>query len=239
MWIILDLIIGAVFFICIIAGGKKGFIKSCLGLIVTLLAIAITLNTYRPVGKFFRETVVYENLKNGLKETIENHIGKTNDADTVLRLFNDATEQLPEFNSMLESFNFNGEKAAAEVDNILNEGKEFTVDLVCERIVEEAAVFISDAVAVIAVFLGSVLVLNLLIYILDLIFKLPVLNFANKTLGLLVGAVKGLLFAFVITSALRMALPYLDGTGIKLTESDIENTVLFSAVESINPIRLD
>ena len=236
MWIFLDIIIAAIFLYFIAAGIKKGFIKSCFGLVVTLLAVFITINSYVSVSEFLRDTVVYDNLKENLKDSIENHIGKTNDPDTVARLFNDAESELPEFNRILLSLNFDGEKVAKEINNIIDEGKEFTVDLICDKIVEESAVFISEALAIIVVFLVSVLALNLLIHILDAIFKLPVLNFANRTLGLVIGLVKAVLFAFVITAAIKVALPYLDGSGIKLTEKDIEQTVLFSAVDSFNPL---
>ena len=111
------------------------------------------------------------------------------------------------------------------------------MEMVCEGIVEEAAEFISAGVAIILLFIASMIVLTLLVYLLDLIFKLPVLNFANKALGFVIGAIKALLFSFVIIAAIKLALPYLDGMGIKLDESDIEKTMLFSAVDSINPIK--
>ena len=39
---------------------------------------------------------------------------------------------------------------------------------------------------------------------------------------------------FIIISAVRMALPYLDGSGISITEEDVEKTVVFSALEKVN-----
>lgn len=237
MWIILDVIVAAILIFFMVRGCKKGFIKSCLGLVVTLVSIILTINFYAPAGEYLRDTVVYENLKNNLKSTVENHIGSTDDADTMSRLFSDAAEKLPEFNKLLKSFNVNGEDIADDIDNAIKNGKEVTVDIICESIVEEAAVFISNAVAIIVVFLLSVLALNLVILLLDFIFKLPVLNVANKVLGLVVGTAKGFFFACVIVAAIRVALPYLDGSGINLTESDIEKTVLFSVVDNINPLK--
>ena len=80
---------------------------------------------------------------------------------------------------------------------------------------------------------------NILIYLLDIIFKLPILNFANRTLGLVIGLAKAFVFAFVIVAAIRLALPYLDGSGIKLSEDDMEQTLLFSAIDNINPLSFD
>lgn len=239
MWIILDLIIAAIFIYFIAAGIKKGFIKSCFGLVVTLLSVFITINCYAPVSGFLRDTVVYDNLKENLKESIEDHIGASNDTATVARLFEDAETELPDFYRILLSLNFDSDKAAKEIDKIIDEGREFTVELLCERLVEEASVFVSNALAIIIVFLGALLALNILIYLLDIIFKLPILNFANRTLGLVIGLVKAFVFAFVIVAAIRLALPYLDGSGIKLSESDMEHTLLFSAIDNINPLSFD
>lgn len=237
MWIILDVIVAAILIFFMVAGFKKGFIKSCLGLVVTLVSIIITIYLYAPAGEYLRDTIVYENLKNNLKQTVENHIGNTNDADTMSRLFADASEKLPEFNKLLKSLNVNGEEIAEDIDKAIKNGKEVSVDMICENIVEEAAVFISNAAAIILVFIISVIVLNLAVLLLDFIFKLPVLNVANRVLGLVVGTLKGFFFACVIVAAIRVALPYLDGSGIKLTENDIEKTIVFSVVDNINPLK--
>lgn len=236
MWILLDLILVAVFAFCIYRGYKKGFIKSCLGLGVTLLSVVITVNIYSQVGGMIRETVVYDNLKNNLKETIENHIDTSNDPETVSNLFSDAEEKSPSFEKTIRSFNFTGKQIAAEIDKLVAEGKEFTVDIICSRIVEQAAVFISNAVAIILVFLLSTLVLTLVVNILNCIFKLPVLRIANRALGFLIGAVKGIIYVFIIVGAVKMALPYLDGSGISITEKDVEKTVVFSALDNIDII---
>lgn len=236
MWMLLDLILIAVFVFCIYRGVKKGFIKSCLGLGVTLFSIAITISFYAEVGGMIRETVVYDSLKENLKESIENHIDTSNDPETVAQLFSDAETESPDFEKKVRSFNFTGKEVAAEIDKLVAQGKEFTVDIICSRIVEEAAVFISNAAAIIIVFLASSLGLTLVVYILDCIFKLPVLRIANRALGLLIGAVKGILYAFIIIAAVKMALPYLDGYGISISEKDVEKTVVFSALDNVNII---
>ena len=237
MWIILDIIIAGIFIFFIVSGVKKGFIKSCLGLVVTLLSIAITISFHAELASYLRDTVVYNNLKENLKEAVEKHIGKTDDASTVSRFFGDVSSELPEFGKIMEGLNVDPDKIAEGIDNAVEEGREVTVDLICEGIVEEAAEFISTGVAIILLFIASIIVLTLLVYLLNLIFKLPVLNFANRTLGFVIGFVKALLFSFVIIAGIKLAIPYLDGTGIHFDESDMETTVLFSAVDSINPIK--
>ena len=236
MWILLDIIIAAIFIFFIVHGVKKGFLKSCLGLVVTLLSIAITISFHGVLATYIRDTVVYNNLKTNLKETIEKHIGQTEDASTISRFFSDVPEELPEFNKILSSLNVNPEKISEDIDSALRQGKELTVEMICENIVEEAAEFVSAGAAIILLFIASMVVLTLLVYLLDLIFKLPLLNFANRTLGFIIGFVKALLFSFVIIAAIKLALPYLDGTGIKLDKEDISKTMLFSAIDSINPL---
>ena len=237
MWIVLDIIIAAIFVFFIVSGVKKGFIKSCLGLVVTLLSIAITTSFYAGVASFIRDTVVYNNLKENLKDAIEKHIGDTEDASTVSRFFGDVSSDLPEFARILEGLNVKPDEIAKDIDSAIQNGKEVTVDLICEKLVEEAAEFISAGVAIILLFIVSMIVLTLLVYLLDMIFKLPVLNFANKSLGFVIGFVKALLFSFVIIAGIKLAVPYLDGTGIRFDESDMNKTVLFSTVDSINPIK--
>lgn len=236
MWIVLDLIVAFICVFFLISGAKKGFIKSCLGLVVTLVSIVITINFHGVVANFYRDTIVYDSLKDNLKTAVQNHIGDSENPDTMSQFFRDVSGNLPEFGKMMASLNVDPNDVADGIEMSVNSGEQVTVDMICEGIVEEAAVFISDGAAIISLFLASMLVLTLVVYILDLIFKLPVLNFANKLLGVLIGAVKALLVSFVIISAIKVAVPYLDGSGIKIDGSDMEKTVLFSAIDSINPL---
>lgn len=95
---------------------------------------------------------------------------------------------------------------------------------------------LSDALAVLVVFLAALVLLNLAVLLLDLIFKLPVLHFANKLGGFLFGLAAGFLVAFLFCTAVNIALPYLPGAGIAITKENASQAILFKALSDINPL---
>ena len=101
---------------------------------------------------------------------------------------------------------------------------------------EPAAKTLSDALAVLVVFLAALVLLNLAVLLLDLIFKLPVLHFANKLGGFLFGLAAGFLVAFLFCTAVNIALPYLPGAGIAITKENASQAILFKALSDINPL---
>lgn len=232
MWILLDVIIAVIFIAYAVSGYKKGLLKSCLGIVVTIASIVITMNFYPMAAGLFRNTVVYKGLTSSLEETIEDYVGDTANADSIAELFRQA-ENTPGFGAVIKGFGVDSDDIVSAIES----GKAETVDAVCALVVDKAAEFISNAAAIAAVFAASVIVLNIVINLLDLIFKLPILNFANRAGGLIAGLVMALLVSFVLCAAVRIAAPYMPENGLRISEEELGKTVLYSGIERINPLR--
>lgn len=233
MWMILDIIIIAIFVVFAIIGMKKGLIKSLMGTGVVVLSIIITMNCYTYLADFFRTTVVYRQLTDNLNEKIEAYVSDAMDEGKLLELFEESPAGI---SALLSGFGVSTEEVRTKYSEMLAAGEENIAASISDYIVMPAAKTLSNALAVIAVFLASVIVLSLVVLVLDLIFKLPILNLFNRAGGLLGGLVTGLLICFVFCTAVNLALPYLPGAGIKLDSTTIENTLLFSKISEINPL---
>lgn len=97
------------------------------------------------------------------------------------------------------------------------------------ELTETVSYKITYAALFVIVFLLSLLIYNLLLKLLNLTAKLPILNFANKALGLLLGLIFGYLAA--------MAIAYiLSKFGIILSDSVIEQTHLLKFIMNFSLI---
>lgn len=233
MWILLDAIIVAIFFFTIIRCAKKGFIKSLCGIGVTVVSIVIALNFNAPFASFLRNTVVYENLTDSVNTKIEEYISSSLDEEKVLELFESAPEGI---NVMLSAFGTDKEDVMEKLNEIISSGEENAAEKISEYIVTPAAVTLSNALSVILLFFASVIILNLALWILDLVFKLPVLNTANKFGGVLIGVVISFLLCFLFCTVVHISLPYLSSIGVGIDAESAESTLLFSKLANINPI---
>lgn len=233
MSLLLDIIILVIFILFVVNGVKKGFIKSILGMGVTIVAIIIAMNFSAPLAGYFRTTVVYSSLTENLNEKIGAYVNDTMNEAKLSELIEAEPDGVI---SILEGFGTDLDAVRNEYKNLITSGEENIAAKISDYIVIPAAETISSALAILVVFVVSVLLLNLVLYLLDLIFKLPILNFANKLGGFVVGAALALLVSFVFCTVVEIALPYLPGTGINIDSETAANTMLYSKISEINPL---
>lgn len=233
MHFLLDVIIALIFIIFVIDGIKKGFIKSVCGVGITIVSILLAINFNAPLANYFRSTVVYENLTENLNQKIEAYVNETLDGENEGDMF----EQIPAgLSAILSGFGTSTEDVAKEYRELITKGEENISVKIYDYIVKPAAQALSNVLAIIVIFVASIIILNIAVKLLDLIFKLPVLSFANKAGGFAVGAVLALLFSFVFCTVVNLALPYLSGIGININAESVSETVLFSKISEINPL---
>lgn len=233
MWFLLDVIIVVIFFIFAVDGSRKGLIKSVFGMGITLAAILIALNFSAPVAEYFRDSVVYEKLTDNLNHKVEEYVADTMDENALSELLNDAPVGI---SALLSGFGTGTDDVAEKYAEMVKNGETNIAAKLSDYIVAPAAKTLSDALAVLCVFLAALIVLNLAVMLLDLIFKLPVLHFANKLGGFVFGLVVGLLVSFVFCTVVHIALPYLGSAGIGIDETNAANAALFTKISEINPL---
>ena len=233
MWFVFDIIIAIIFIVFAITGIKKGFIKSICGVGITVLSIILALNLKGPLAEYFRSTVVYEQLTDNLNEKIQGYVADSMNEGGLGELFEEAPAGL---SAILSGFGTNTDEVAEKYREMISAGEENISAKIYDYIVEPAAQTLSDVLAILAVFLAAIIILNIAVKILDLIFKLPVLNFANKVGGFAVGIVMALLVSFVFCTAVNLATPYLPGIGINIDSTDLAKAPIFSALSEINPL---
>lgn len=233
MWLFLDIIIVAIFVILAISGAKRGLIKSVLGIGVVIVSILITMNFYTYLADYFRSTVVYANLTENLNEKIQEYVSNTMDEEQMSELFETAPAGI---SALLSGFGMTAEEVSKKYSEFIVAGEENVAESIADYIVGPAANTLSGALAVLVMFIVCVVVLNLGVRILDLVFKLPVLNVANKIGGFALGVLMAFLFSFVFCTVVNISLPYLPGLGINIDSKGISETMLFSAISDINPL---
>ena len=233
MWLFLDIIIVAIFVTLAISGAKRGLIKSVLGIGVVIVSILITMNFYTYLADYFRSTVVYTNLTENLNEKIEEYVSNTMDEEQMSELFETAPAGI---SALLSGFGMTAEEVSQKYSEFIVAGEENVAESIADYIVGPAANTLSGALAMLVMFIVCVVVLILGVRILDLLFKLPVLNVANKIGGFALGVLMAFLFSFVFCTVVNISLPYLPGLGINIDSKGISETMLFSAISDINPL---
>lgn len=181
--------------IIIISGTVRGFVKSVMqlasGVASALAAYALTTKYSAVVS----EKYLLEPITSGIEGTIESLVIKNGDGFNLTKLFEDKPD------AFLQIVNRYG----ADMDEL--EGIFGTSDSAVKEALHSLSVKIAapvaDALASVItftlIFAASLLVLGLITWILDLIFKLPVLRTANKVLGFIFGLIGAALMCWLLS----------------------------------------
>ena len=231
MGYVVDFIIVVIAFCVIFNAWKKGFIKSVAGLVTGVVSF-IAAYAFTPVlGEYIYKSFALENLAGGIEKTIGS-LSRTDagkfDLSSMFSEMPDALKQI------IERYSVDSEKLG-EMCGGVTEGTEETFEKLSEYIAAPIADTLSSAAAFIGIFIGALIVLNLVVFLIDLIFKLPVLNGTNKTLGLLFGVGEALVLAVLISSVSAAVITALGSVDPEVFgASVVERSFIMKALSSID-----
>ncbi len=228
------LLIGIILF-TVFNGWSKGFIKSITGLLkggVSALAAYAFTPTLSPI---LNERFILKPITDGIFETLR---GLAFDTQTDMYNLDRLAADLPEpLVSILQRYNINIPDFSGGIDG-LTAVTEDVVYQCANAIAAPTASILSSVVAFIAIFVGVLLGLSLVTFLLDLIFRLPVLSSANKLLGVLLGAAEALLLVSVTSILLSSLVTSLGSIEPDLFGSDvIDHTLICKFFAEHNPLQ--
>lgn len=232
MWIILDAAVVAIIAFSIVAGYRKGFVKTSFkfGMLVAAVVIA---NSFSPMfSDFLQTTEAYESITNDIRSKISTSVFESGTSDTQQSEQSSAFESF----SVLSKLGIDMDLAVENYNKALEEGKDQAVKTLEEYIVVPICRMITDAASFVVVLLASILVLTILMWILELVFKLPVLKTLNKSAGACAGILFGLLKVFVLCVVIQLILPYIPENEIGFYNGVEEKTYIYSIVKEVNPL---
>ncbi len=202
MQYILDLALIAVITAAVLIAKKRGFLKSSynvLSLIITAVLIFTMQESFceylssSRLGEAVRENVSKQ--VTGTAESEFSEIEDAEDAQTAVKV--GEMMGLPTF--LMNFLDDKLEKQTKAVENMKNNALEVLTDTVTEVILKIISIILLFVLVRLAVFL--------ILHFLDALFRLPVLNGINSFLGMIVGAVNGLLIVYVICALLTLLAP--------------------------------
>jgi uncharacterized membrane protein required for colicin V production len=199
---VIDAIILIIFVLILWIAARRGFIKSFMSLISTV-ASGIIAYAFTPwLANIINEKFMLGKISDDIATTLQGFsldVGAGSGlfnldklAETILG--NNAPDNLMD---MLTRYRTNLSDFIDRIRGLTGVTKE-TVDGVADSVANKTSFSLSSIIAFIALFIGAFLVLKLITWILNTIFKAPVLSTANKIFGFLLGVVEGALVAWLL-----------------------------------------
>lgn len=181
LWIVL-----AFLAVMVIIGLKNGFVKMLFSIVSLIATIILTIIIGPYVATYLKEsTPVYETVQQKTCIFIENALIKMEEEAGESKKI----EDLPLPNVIKEKLLENNNE---ETYNL------FGAESLGEYISEYVSGIAVNAIAFCATFIVILIAIKLIVYFLDLISKLPLLNGLNRTLGAALGLLEGLIVLWIL-----------------------------------------
>ena len=235
MGLFIDIAIAAIIAVFVIWGYRKGFIKSVMGLVSLVVALVVAINFYSYTAEFINERFVepyftqstaddFSSLMNGGTETIAPEKIFEDNPDTLSDILDKYGVDLTAVSDYYEK-NIKPTINLIDVDDIASRLSTFVVDSTTKTV--------SNILGFLITFFGALIILNLILKLMDLLFKLPVLKFTNKLFGAILGIVKGLVVAVIVINVISGLITAIgDSDNAFLNEASLETSNAYKTVYS-------
>lgn len=228
MWILLDVAVVLIVLLSIIAGYRKGFVKTSFkfGMLVAAFIIA---NSFSPMfSQYLQTTDIYESITNDIRSKISSSIFDEQQEGTQQKQGNSF--------EILSKIGIDIDSAVDSYNDAIKQSKEDAVKSLDKHIVTPICRMLADAVSFVALLVASLVALTVLMFLLELVFKLPVLKTVNKSAGAIVGILFGLFRVFVLCVVIQLVLPYIPENNLGFYSGVEEKTYIYKVVVDTNPL---
>ncbi len=229
----LDILFVALAIVIIVAAAKKGFVKSFLDSVSTLLAGGIAYFTAQPVSEVVYEKGVRDTVEKSLVEALAEN---SDDISNVSESVNVMLEQLPE-----GLVSFASSKLDVDVSGIISEiqnsgitDAETLVSTLMTSVADGVLISLTKVVCMIVIFVLSTIILSYVSRLFSgVVSKIPIVKQFNKLLGGAIGVFKAVVILFVAATVIF----FIEGSlqdGKLLTY--IDSSVIYELLIKYNPL---
>ncbi len=227
MSLILDIILIAILVAFIASAVKKGFMLSLLELVAVIAALALAFSFSPVVAQGVYDGVVENVMIEALEEQIDQNVNASDIAENAELTLS----VLPEFIvSLAENAGVDVAKIKDTIATADLSSENLATELVT-KVAEPITVGVLTAVFFIILAILLVFVLKIVAKLLSKAFDLPLVGKVNKTLGGILGAIKGIVVLVFICTILNFALSNGDGE----LSTAVNESFVINILDYINP----
>ena len=197
MSLFLDILIIITAIAAIWSGISRGFVRSVMGFVSLILAVAAAFVFTPEVASIYNEKFVSGWVSSIGETSLDELVTAGGQRLELSKIFEDKPEALK---SVAERFGIDLDEIESYYLEIQPEDDSEAIKNLSGQIASTTSAAISSVLAALSIFLAALIALKLITFILDLICRLPVLATLNSLLGFVFGLANALIGAWVIAN---------------------------------------
>ncbi len=229
--LILDLCIAAIAGITVFVAYKRGFVKTFISAISSVLAMIVVMLFTAPVASMLADTALADSLRDKTAVFIDELVENSEAADAI-ELVQDQTGELY---TVLESVGIDLGAFSDWMETSISQSEEVFRENLVEYVSGPVSMLVMKAIAMLALYLGSLIILKIAASLLSgVIERLPFIRQANHALGMLLGAVMAVVYVFVFCAIIGILINTSSLTGLTALDQIVpEETYLYRWFDAI------
>lgn len=225
MSVVLDLIVILIIILCVVLSAKKGFVYAAVEVIGFVAAAAVALSFSAPLAE-----ATYDKL---IEPPIISAAERQN-SESTSQAVNEVWDALPSFAaSAAERAGITAEKLDEAVSEKLSSGVTAAVEAASGEVIRPVIVKLLSLVYSSAIMLLLFFAVKLIAKALNGLLSFSIIGKLNRTLGGLLGAVKGVIFAAVFCTVIVLAVSFTENGFLIFTAENIEKSFIFKSLANI------
>lgn len=225
-WIIIDAILIAIIFFSAIISAKRGFVRSAIEVVGSIIVIYLCITISSPVANVIYEKTIEPSIINSVEENIEKSGEKT--TDTVWNA-------LPEIVTGNSSIFGIDKSSLQEKVNIGEESAKTVANSAVSSVAKPVLVRIISLAICTILIIVLLFAVKLLARTLNKLFSFSILGSFNRFLGAILGVLKGILFCVVFTIVVSLIISVAKTDFGFFTKDNISKTYLFRFIYGALP----
>ncbi len=227
MTLVLDIILVVIFAAFVLTAAKKGFVKTLLELVASILALVLAYQFSPVVAQSVYDGFLRENMITSVEEQLDESLN----VSTAAKKAEVTLEALPDFVVSLAS------SAGVEIGDIKSKisSEKFSSENIATELVDKVAQpIVVGALTIVAFMLLAIILLfalKFLAHIISKLFDVPLIGTTNKLLGALLGACKGIIVVVFLCTVLEFVFANGDG---EMTVA-VKESFVINLLDNINP----
>lgn len=218
----IDALLIAICVITVIVGTKRGFVKTLMSLVSTVIAFICSYTFTPALAEFLQNKFFLAPVADSIAKTIRSLVPAADGQFDVGLLFEDMPQTLA---TILERYNIDPAALQNTAETVSGQGGD-AVQAMADAIALPIVSTVSAAVAFMGIFIIVSVALAIVTAIINSIFKLPVLKSANTLLGFLMSVAIAFIILFVYSSVVSSLVISLGSISPQLFGSDVIDKTL-------------
>lgn len=191
---ILDVFLILLYIFVIIVCAYRGFVKSVWSTVTVIGALILAYIFGPSLSEWVYDAFVYDCVSSYTYETVESIIEEKSDGYDVSDLLETAPD---EFLNLLEHCGADLEEIKSTLSSSVTVSKDELYEL-AGTIALPVSGTISNLIGFVSIFLGAVIIISLLGFVLRLIVKVPIIRSINSLLGAVLGVAEGFIIVWIV-----------------------------------------